>query len=449
MHNPSPGDGTRRGTLLIPRAWTAFPFHDKTFPPFGLHACKYGRKGALSLHLGWDMRGFAQRRIWAGFAGIAVLCWVAQARGQVFTVGEKTATAGIDTDFKPTRVDLPQGYMTEAGRRDLIRNLEAEQGFAHRVLPLATTITLQANGALSPKSEEYKKLVYQKGQSAGIGDRVVVTSIELRPDRLIIDLNGGPYPRHRFLSHVQIGVGGAMSPTPNPGQTATGTRVVLVFEGGVPEVSAPEVKALLYPVVDFNVKSGALAYADTLPAPIKSAIASHEVLVGMDRRMVLAALGAPESKIRESSENGTRYEEWIYGHQPQTMRFVRFEGDTVTLMKIAELGKPMEIHDHNEMAGYVQPKPVRRVLVGDAVGARPGADPNAPMGDDNDQAASRGVPTLKKPGEVLPDAAPDAAQNGRVQYPVAKKPSIQQTEPTGPQTPPAAASPQQFVAPTP
>ena len=68
---------------------------------------------------------------------IPALCvFQSQLQAQVFTVGEKTATAGLKTDFTPTRVELPDTQMTERGRRELLRNLDAEQGFAHRVLPL-------------------------------------------------------------------------------------------------------------------------------------------------------------------------------------------------------------------------------------------------------------------------------------------------------------------------
>ena len=69
----------------------------------------------------------------------------------------------------------------------------------------------------------------------------------------------------------------------------------------------------------------------------------------MNHRMVLAAVGAPESKIREQPMLPIRaappYEEWIYGHVPQTVRFVRFVGDRVTRVEIAALGKPLEVHD--------------------------------------------------------------------------------------------------------
>ena len=366
------------------------------------------------------MRIVGFSRGWIG-AGLLVVSAAAPAFGQVFTVGEKTATADISTDFKPTRVELPDGRLTERGRRELVRDLEAEQGFAHRVLPLASSVTLQANGALTPGAEAYKKLVYQKGQSAAIGDRVAVTALEFKPDRIVVDLNGGPYPRHRFMRHVQIGMGPAVTGgNLNDGQEATGTRVLLVFEGGVPEVSAPQVKALLYPLVDFGVKSGDLAYAETLPVPIKGAIDSHEVLVGMNRRMVLASLGAPESKVRETDADGQKYEDWIYGHQPQTIRFVRFEGDRVALVKIAELGKPVEIRDQDEMAGYVPPKPGKAIINGDA-------EP-----DRTETAKQGGPPSLKRPGEVLPDEASNGPQNGKVQYPV-EKPKPAPSDPSSPQ----------------
>ncbi len=95
-------------------------------------------------------------------AGLMALSF-ATAHSQVFTVGEKSATADIATDFTPTHVPLPQGKLTERGRRELIRNLEAEQGFAHRALPVSAGITLQANGQLTPGPAEYRKLIYTKG----------------------------------------------------------------------------------------------------------------------------------------------------------------------------------------------------------------------------------------------------------------------------------------------
>jgi hypothetical protein len=346
------------------------------------------------------------------------------ANAQVFVVGQKTATADLSTDFKPTSLTLPTDKMTERGRRELIRMLEAEQGFAHRALPLGAGLTLRANGPLSPGAAEYKKMIYEKGQSAAAGDRVVITAMEIKPDRIILDFNGGPYLKHRFLRHVSINDAPLATTTED---RATGSRVTLLFEGPVPEISAPEVKSLLEPVIDFGVKSTEQAYADTLPAPIKDSIAAHEVLVGMNHRMVLAALGAPENKIRDqptSDQNNGRCEEWIYGHVPQTVRFVRFIGDRVTVVEVAALGKPIEIHDKDEMGDFNAPMPTREIAMGDRA---PGT---------GDKAATP-PPTLRKPGE----AAPTGGAN-KVQFPTdSKQPSSSAPPKAIPSTDTATNSP--------
>ena len=352
-------------------------------------------------------------------------------RAQVFVVGEHSATAGIATDFTPTRLPLPDGHLSERGRRELIRDLEAEQGFAHRVLPMGGAgLTLQANGALTPGPDQYKEMIYKKGQSAAAGERVVVTNLLIKPDRIVVDLNGGPFSKHRFLSHISLNDAPVVAA---PVEQPTGARVTLVFEGGVPEISAPEVKALLAPVIDFGAKTATDAYADTLPAPIKESIAAHDILVGMDRRMVLAAAGAPESKVREhpsDDADGPRYEEWIYGHVPQTVKFVRFNGDHVVQVKVAALGKPIEIHNQNEMGEY-GPQPERReIALGD------GAPDH------------HGPPTLRQPGESLPVSSTSAR---KVQYPPPTKPvstnppQTTQTPADSPTSPPTTQSTNHLV----
>ena len=222
-----------------------------------------------------------------------------------------------------------------------------------------------------PGGDAYKELLYKKGESAQPGDRVAITTVTVKADRIVFDINGGPYLNHRFLRHIEID---DMPLVPYDGAQVTGFRLTLVFEGGIPDISAPEVKALLDPIIDFGVKSGSEAYADTLPAFLKNAIAQHDVLVGMDRKMVIAAAGAPESKVRELLPGSTdqHYEEWIYGQVPQTVRFVRFVGDRVIQVRIAALGQPIAIHDKNEMQGYLDPEDTHEIAMGDNQPARKG-----------------------------------------------------------------------------
>jgi hypothetical protein len=329
-------------------------------------------------------------------AGLTDLSMIA--RAQVFVVGEKSAMADVATDFHPTRIELPSAPITERGRLGLIRNLEAEQGFAHRALPLGDSLILMANGNLRPGGEAYKQMIYKKGVSAAPGDRVAITKVTVKADSIIVDLNGGPYLKHRFLRHIQL------NDTPlaaDDGAEVTGCRVTLLFEGGLPDVSAPEVKALLDPLIDFGVKSSAEAYADTLPPFLKDAVAQHDVLVGMNRKMVLAAMGAPQSKVRELVPGSAdrHYEEWIYGQAPQTIHFVRFDGDRVIQVRIAALGQAIAIHDKNEMHGYLDPENTHEIAMGDS----------KPRNAEGESAAP---PTILKPGETAPGS------NQQVQMPV-------------------------------
>ena|SRR5215469_2034659 len=355
-------------------------------------------------------------RRWALLAGCFALSSV-PLYSQVFVVGEKTATADISTDFTRTNLTLPTDHLSERGRRDLVRNLEAEQGFAHRALPLGAGVTLQANGNLSPGPADYRKMIYEKGEAAAPGDRVIITSLVFKGNAIVIDLNGGPYAKHRFLSHVQLND----NPVTAPAAAPTGARVTLAFEGFVPELSAPEVKALLEPVIDFGVKSSEQAYADTLPPKLREAIAAHEVLVGMNHRMVLAALGAPESKMREQQSgdpNGGKYEEWIYGHVPQTVKFIRFVGDRVTVVEIAALGKPVEIHDKDEMGDMRDPADRREIAMGDA---KPG---------DGEEQHPAPPPSLRLPGEAAPPSAQGQVQYPKDNSPVPPPPGSQNSDPS-------------------
>jgi hypothetical protein len=144
--------------------------------------------------------------------------------------------------------------------------------------------------------------------------------------------------------------------------------------------------------------------------------------------MVLASVGSPESKVREHASDdadGPRYEEWIYGHVPQTVKFVRFNGDRVVMVKIAALGKPIEIHNQNEMGEYAPATETREIAMGDK-------NP-----DDHEHPAP--PPTLTKPGEKI-----SVNQNNRVQYPPPSRPVApdpQDVPPATQQTTPASTTP--------
>jgi hypothetical protein len=176
------------------------------------------------------------------------------------------------------------------------------------------------------------------------------------------------------------------------GPMATGFRITLIFEGGLPEISAAEIKALLDPIVDFKAKSAAEAFANTLTPKVRDAVQAHEVLVGMNRRMVLASVGEPRNKHREHAsaedENSPVLEEWIYGEPPQPTQFVRFKNGRVTRLEIAALGKPIEVHEKNEVDFAPEPALLARTI----------ANGDTQPDPDGDHTKAQ-PPTLRLPGE--------------------------------------------------
>jgi hypothetical protein len=251
-------------------------------------------------------------------------------------------------------------------------------------------------------------MLYQKGQSAAPGDHVQITSLKFEANRLVVDFNGGPYAKHRFLSHISIGD----MPLAVEGPVATGFRITLVFEGGLPAVSAAEVKALLDPIVDFKAKSAAEAFANTLAPKVRDAVERHQVLVGMNKRTVVATVGEPQTKHREhtdaENESSPVLEEWIYGQPPQPTQFVRFRNGKVVRLEIAAIGKPIEIHDKNEVDDAPEPSLLARTITN-------GDEQRSP---DGDSGRAKAPPTLMKPGEQG-----DAAKTtGKVHMPDDPKP---------------------------
>ena len=64
----------------------------------------------------------------------AVLLVTTPLPAQVFTVGMKTATADVTTEFHPTRVELPTEPLDLRGQQELIRDLESGMVFINSMV---------------------------------------------------------------------------------------------------------------------------------------------------------------------------------------------------------------------------------------------------------------------------------------------------------------------------
>ena len=360
--------------------------------------------------------------------GAIALTFSPTAHGQAITVDTRTGniSTGVSTvdrryqQIKPTSVQLSTAPLDAKTRQELIRILQAEQGFAMRPLPRGHKgLTLHANGNLDPAGEAYLNMVTEHGLAAKPGDGVQLTDVKIEKNKITFMINGGPDAKHRFLRHIQLGTGTAMAPVvqDDGSQEPMGSRLTLEFKGSVPSLTGSQVKALLAPLISFDVKTPIQAFTDTLPPRLKEAILNHNVWVGMTTDMVLFAKGQPERKVREV-DNQMPFEEWIYGQPPSPVEFVRINGNRVIRVEIAKVGEPPEIFTKDEVEGLMRSD--NTPVIAQAPNTRP-----IQMGDvqrDPDKQAPAPPPTLVGPGEKLPDTA---TQNGAgamkpVQFPKQK-----------------------------
>jgi hypothetical protein len=147
-------------------------------------------------------------------------------------------------------------------------------------------------------------------------------------------------------------------------------------------MSAAQLRALLYPALDFKAKNKEEAYLDTVPPKVKAAIKAHYVLVGMSTEMVLHAKGKPPKKVRER-DGDTEYEEWIYGEPPQDVNFVRIVGDEVVRVETMKVGGEKIVRTEKEI-----------------ILAKPDGEKEAKK-EEQDRPAN--APSLRRPGEASED----------------------------------------------
>ena len=223
----------------------------------------------------------------------------------------------------------PPPHMTKQTRADLIGAFTSELVYIRASFPMGTKGLTLKDGTVSPNGAELQQLIEMWGPSVKPGDRALISQIEIRGDRIHFEINGGPVKKQKWYKRVSVGVGNVETKTPDaPQNNPRGSYVDLVFDHYIPDLNPKQLKDLLKPVFDFDSKSALEAYLETVPPNVKEAILAHNVLVGMDREMVIYAKGRAGQKTREK-DGEVEYEEWIYGQPPDDVDFVRFVGDEV------------------------------------------------------------------------------------------------------------------------
>ncbi len=225
-------------------------------------------------------------------------------------------------------------------RLELVRYVSGE--FARAVKPLPAGkkgFRIKAGEPVDEKA--LHQAIANSGPAVSTGDTVQVTRLEFREHEIVLDINGGGRQKKRWRDRIRIDVGGmprvsstTTNPNAAPGYQGQGTTLYLDFGRPLPDVTPDELKRYLGEVLDFSKqRSASVQWVETLPPQFQKAIQEKRPMVGMDREMVVAAIGKPQRKIRERTPEGVETEDWIYGEPPGKTLFVCFSGDQVVSIK--------------------------------------------------------------------------------------------------------------------
>lgn len=300
--------------------------------------------------------------------------------------------------------------MAKQTRLEIIRDFETQLVYARSAFPMGTKGLILRQGVVSPGGEELQQMLNLWGPAVKPGDPARISFVQIKNDHIHFEINGGPVLRKKWYQRIEVSgtngtpVTGGAAPQSNP----HGSYVDLYFDNYVPELTAAQVRHLLYPVLDFNARSKEQAYLDTVPPKVKEAIQAHHVLVGMNQEMVLHAKGKPPKKVRERSGD-TQYEEWIYGEAPADVDFVRFVDDEVVRVETMKVDGQKIVRTEREV-----------------ISPRPDADKEAKREPEERPAKA---PSLRRPGEDS-DSVPKPA-DGATPAPRPPPPDLPQP-PVGP-----------------
>lgn len=292
----------------------------------------------------------------------------------------------------------PPPRMSKETREQILQAFNAELVYIRTKFPMGKTGLRLKNGIVTPSGPELDHLMALWGPAAKPGDRARISDMVIKEDHIHIEINGGPMKKQKWYQHIQIqgAAGATVTPGSDSNANARGSFVDLYFDKYVPELTGPELKQLLRPVFDFDAKSPIEAYLETVPPKVKDAITHHQVLVGMNREMVMYAKGRPPKKIRER-DGETEYEEWIYGTPPEDVDFVRLVGDEVVRVETMKVDGQKVVRVEKEI------------------------DLGAPTVASKQAERPVNAPTLRRPGEEMPDAHP--ASNPTSMPPLAPPPT--------------------------
>jgi hypothetical protein len=293
-------------------------------------------------------------------------------------------SGATDPQLSSQRLPVNAPRMSKQTRLEIIKDFEMQLVYSRTAFPMGQKGLILKDGTLEPNGQNLQQLLALWGPSIKPGDPAHISYVQIKDNHIHFDLNGGAIRRKKWYQHIQVsGANGAPVALSKDDSTDNphGSYLDIYFDKYVPEMTAAQLRALVYPALDFTAHNKEEAYLDTVPPKVKEAIKAHHVLVGMNSEMVIHAMGKAPKKVRER-DGETEYEEWIYGEAPQDVEFVRFVGDEVVRIETMKIGGQKIVRTEKEVI-LEKPK-----------------DEEAKT-ENQDRPAN--APSLRRPGEPVED----------------------------------------------
>jgi hypothetical protein len=249
-----------------------------------------------------------------------------------------SAQGGFDSKAKDDNVRK----LTDEEKLTLVRGLSSEYAKVKVFLPRSKkALKMKSDGTYD--KAEWKETGMEFGPVARIDDLVQITHVDIEDNRMTFEIDGGFKPKGKWYQRIEVGGGmggsGGTRPVNQDPKKAYGTSVSVIWDGRIPpEIQVSDVKKILKPVLDFEMRSASEDYFSSLPPEIQEAIKARRAAIGMTRDQVRMAMGLPRDKLRETTKDGLDTEDWIYGLPPGKITFVTFANGKVIQVKDAFAG---------------------------------------------------------------------------------------------------------------
>lgn len=307
-----------------------------------------------------------------------------------------TLAFASDQKSSSQKPGAPLPHLSKETRQDLIRGFTSEIVYIRTAFPMGERGLSLKDGVISPNGAELKQLIAVWGPALKPGDEARITNVVIKGDRIHFEVNGGPVKKKKWFQRISVGMGNSTVPVAPSDEDANprGSYVDLLFDHYVPDLNPDKFKLLLRPALDFDAKSAVEAYLETVPPKVKEAIQNHQVLVGMNREMVIYSKGRPPKKLREK-DGEVEYEEWIYGEPPQDVDFVRLVSDEVVRVETMKVDGSKTLRTEKEVDLESKPTVAKK----------------------SEEERPADAPTLRRPGEPAAEPEPPHGSRAPVRLP--------------------------------